>query len=126
MKLINSGRYLALLGAAAFSIFSGCCATVEGVGEDIENLGDAIEDEAEDAHEDARLYLVMDDFRAAGLRYNAAFDAHREMAAEHSRRAIEGDAPSIDELILERLAKEELNAARCALLASLVPISDEH
>ncbi len=49
MKLINSGWYVALLGVAAFSVFSSGCATVEGVGEDIENLGDAIEDQADDA-----------------------------------------------------------------------------
>ena len=49
MKLINSGSYVALLGVAAFSIFSGGCATVEGVGEDIEDLGDEIEDAADDA-----------------------------------------------------------------------------
>ena len=49
MKLINSGSYLASLGAAAFSVFSAGCATIEGVGEDVEDLGDAIEDKAEDA-----------------------------------------------------------------------------
>jgi len=49
MKVINSGSYLALLGVAAFSVFSTGCATVEGVGEDIENLGDEIQDEADDA-----------------------------------------------------------------------------
>jgi predicted small secreted protein len=49
MKLINSGSYVALLGVAAFSIFSGGCATVEGAGEDIEDLGDEIEDAADDA-----------------------------------------------------------------------------
>jgi predicted small secreted protein len=49
MKVINSARYLALLGVAAFSIFGVGCATVEGVGEDVEDLGEEIEDEAEDA-----------------------------------------------------------------------------
>ena len=49
MKLINSGSYLALLGVAAFSVFSAGCATIEGVGEDIEDLGEEIADEADDA-----------------------------------------------------------------------------
>ena len=41
--------FLALLGVMWLSAFSAGCATVEGVGEDIEDLGDEIEDEAEDA-----------------------------------------------------------------------------
>ena len=49
MKLIHSGSYVALLGVAAFSVLSAGCATVEGVGEDIEELGDEIQDEANDA-----------------------------------------------------------------------------
>jgi hypothetical protein len=49
MKLINSGSYLALLGVAAFSVLGVGCAAVEEVGEGIEELGDEIEDEANDA-----------------------------------------------------------------------------
>ena len=49
MKIINSGSYLALLGVAAFSVFSVGCDAVEEVGEGIEELGDEIEDEANDA-----------------------------------------------------------------------------
>jgi predicted small secreted protein len=49
MKLINSRTYLTLLGVAAFSILGAGCDTVEGLGEDIEELGDEIEDEADDA-----------------------------------------------------------------------------
>ena len=49
MKFISAKSYLALLGVAAFSVLSVSCATVEGVGEDIEDAGDAIEDEAEEA-----------------------------------------------------------------------------
>jgi predicted small secreted protein len=41
--------FLALLGVMWLSAFSAGCATVEGVGEDIQDLGDEIEDEAEDA-----------------------------------------------------------------------------
>ena len=41
--------FLALLGVVAFSSLTVGCETVEGVGEDIEELGDEIEDEARDA-----------------------------------------------------------------------------
>ena len=49
MKLASSKSLLALLGVVAFSAFAAGCETVEGVGEDIENLGDEIEDEARDS-----------------------------------------------------------------------------
>jgi predicted small secreted protein len=49
MKLTNPKSYLALLGAAAISVLSAGCATVEGVGEDVEDLGDEIQDGADDA-----------------------------------------------------------------------------
>ena len=49
MKLVNPKSYLALFGAVLFSAFAVGCETVEGVGEDIEELGDEIEDEADDA-----------------------------------------------------------------------------
>jgi predicted small secreted protein len=49
MKLVNSKSYLALFGVVLFSAFAVGCETVEGVGEDIEELGDEIEDEANDA-----------------------------------------------------------------------------
>ena len=49
MNLVNPKSCLALLGVALFSIFSVGCETVEGVGEDIEELGEEIEDEANDA-----------------------------------------------------------------------------
>ena len=41
--------WLSLLGVVLFSAFAVGCETVEGVGEDIEELGDEIEDEANDA-----------------------------------------------------------------------------
>jgi hypothetical protein len=63
----------------------------------------------------------MDRFRAARLRYNAAFDAHLEIARANTRRSAEGDPPSLDELMLERRAREELDAARRELLAALEP-----
>jgi predicted small secreted protein len=47
MRVINSGSYLALLGVAAFSIFSAGCDAVEEVGEGIEEIGDDIEDAAD-------------------------------------------------------------------------------
>lgn len=47
MNFIESRSYLALLGIAAFSVLGAGCNTVEGVGEDIEDLGDNIEDAAE-------------------------------------------------------------------------------
>ena len=62
---------------------------------------------------------VMDDLRSTRLRYNAAFDAHRAVAAENARRCLEGDPITIDELILERCAADELNVARRALFAAL-------
>ena len=46
MKLVNPKSYLALFGVVLFSTFAVGCETVEGVGEDIEELGDEIEDEA--------------------------------------------------------------------------------
>jgi predicted small secreted protein len=49
MKLANPKSFLSLLGVALFSTFAVGCETVEGVGEDIEELGDEIEDEANDA-----------------------------------------------------------------------------
>jgi predicted small secreted protein len=49
MKLVNPRSCLAVLGVVLFSTFSSGCETVEGVGEDIEELGDEIEDEANDA-----------------------------------------------------------------------------
>jgi hypothetical protein len=47
MKTINSGSYLALLGVAAFSIFSAGCDAVEEVGEGVEEVGDDLEDAAD-------------------------------------------------------------------------------
>jgi predicted small secreted protein len=49
MKLASSKSYLSLLSIVMFSAFAAGCETVEGVGEDIEELGDEIEDEANDA-----------------------------------------------------------------------------
>jgi predicted small secreted protein len=49
VKRIHLGSYLALLGVAAFSVLSVGCATVGGVGEDVENLGEEIQDESDDA-----------------------------------------------------------------------------
>jgi predicted small secreted protein len=49
MRLVNPKSFFALLGVVLFSAFSIGCETVEGVGEDIEELGDEIEDEANDA-----------------------------------------------------------------------------
>jgi predicted small secreted protein len=48
MKLTNSKSWLSLLGVVAFAAFAAGCETAEGIGEDIENLGDEIEDEAND------------------------------------------------------------------------------
>ncbi len=47
MKLINSGSYLALLGIAAFSVFSAGCDAVEEVGEGVEEIGEELEDAAD-------------------------------------------------------------------------------
>jgi predicted small secreted protein len=49
MKFVSSKSYLGLIGVLLLSAFSAGCATVEGVGEDIEDLGDEIEDRANDA-----------------------------------------------------------------------------
>ena len=49
MKIANTKSFLSLLGVIMFSGLAVGCATVEGAGEDIEDLGDEIEDEAEDA-----------------------------------------------------------------------------
>ena len=49
MKFANPKSYLSLLGVLLFAGFSVGCATVEGIGEDIEDLGDEIADEARDA-----------------------------------------------------------------------------
>jgi predicted small secreted protein len=49
MSLVSRKSFLALVGAAVLSPFVVGCETVEGVGEDIEELGDEIEDEANDA-----------------------------------------------------------------------------
>jgi len=49
MKLANPKWFLSLLGVLSFSAFAVGCETVEGVGQDIENLGEEIEDEADDA-----------------------------------------------------------------------------
>jgi predicted small secreted protein len=49
MKLVDPKSCLAVLGVVLFATFSSGCETVEGVGEDIEELGDEIEDEANDA-----------------------------------------------------------------------------
>jgi predicted small secreted protein len=49
MSFVERKSFLATLGAVLLSGFSGGCATVEGVGEDVQDLGEEIEDEAEDA-----------------------------------------------------------------------------
>lgn len=49
MKVANPKSLLSLLGVVLFSGFTVGCETVEGVGQDIEELGDEIEDEANDA-----------------------------------------------------------------------------
>ncbi len=49
MKSINSGSYLALLSVAAFSVLGAGCDAVEDAGEGIQELGDEIEDAADDA-----------------------------------------------------------------------------
>lgn len=51
MKFIESRSYLALLGLAAFTVLGTGCNTVEGVGQDVESLGDNIEDAARDARD---------------------------------------------------------------------------
>jgi hypothetical protein len=66
----------------------------------------------------------MDDFQTVRQRYNAAFDAYHEISISNARRSIAGDEPTTDELIYERRALEELEAARSALLAALDPISN--
>ena len=48
MTLDKLIRCLGLAGVAALLIGIGACNTVEGVGEDIEAAGDAIEDEADE------------------------------------------------------------------------------
>jgi hypothetical protein len=68
----------------------------------------------------------VEDYRTVRLRYNAAFDAHREVAAQNARRSIEGDPVSLEEVMIERHALKDLDAARRALLASLEPNRDEH
>jgi hypothetical protein len=62
---------------------------------------------------------MTEDFRSVRLRYNAAFDAHHELAAANAKRAIDGDPVSVDDLIRERRALEELAAARRELMAAL-------
>jgi predicted small secreted protein len=47
MRIINSASYLALLGIAAFSLFSAGCDAVEEVGEGIEEAGDDLQDAAD-------------------------------------------------------------------------------
>ena len=49
MNSLNPKSFLALLGVVFVSAFSAGCATVEGVGEDVQDLGEEIEDEAQDA-----------------------------------------------------------------------------
>ena len=49
MKLASSRSLFALLGVIAFSAFAAGCETVEGIGEDVEELGDEIEDQARDS-----------------------------------------------------------------------------
>lgn len=49
MKLVTPKSFLSLLGVVLFSAFAVGCETVEGIGEDVEELGDEIEDEANDA-----------------------------------------------------------------------------
>ena len=48
MKLRKPESLLALLGMVLFSAVSVGCATVDGIGEDIEEIGDEIEDEVDD------------------------------------------------------------------------------
>lgn len=48
--MTNQTNFWSLIGALLLSaLFIAGCNTVEGVGRDIENLGDEIEDEADDA-----------------------------------------------------------------------------
>lgn len=55
MKTVAQRTVLPLVGALLLiGVFIGGCNTVEGVGRDIENLGDAIEDEADDARDNRR------------------------------------------------------------------------
>ena len=49
MKLANTKSWWPLLGVVAVAAFAAGCETVEGVGEDVEELGDEIQDEANDA-----------------------------------------------------------------------------
>jgi predicted small secreted protein len=49
MKLANTKWWSSLLGIVAFAAFAAGCETVEGIGEDVEELGDEIQDEANDA-----------------------------------------------------------------------------
>lgn len=49
MQILDRKSFLALAGVAVFSTFAVGCETVEGIGEDVEELGDEIEDEANDA-----------------------------------------------------------------------------
>ena len=49
MKLVSPKSFLSLLGVLMFAGLAVGCETVEGVGEDIEELGEEIEDEADDA-----------------------------------------------------------------------------
>jgi predicted small secreted protein len=49
MKLASSKSWWSLLGIVAFAAFAVGCETVEGIGEDVEELGDEIQDEADDA-----------------------------------------------------------------------------
>lgn len=49
MNVANPKAFLSLLGVLLFAGFAVGCETVEGVGEDIEELGEEIEDEANDA-----------------------------------------------------------------------------
>ena len=49
MKLADPKSLLTLLGIVAFSGFAAGCETAEGIGEDVEELGEEIEDEANDA-----------------------------------------------------------------------------
>jgi predicted small secreted protein len=49
MKLANSTSWWSLLGIVTLAACAAGCETVEGVGEDVEELGDEIQDEANDA-----------------------------------------------------------------------------